>query len=300
MMRPVSRVDLRGRPESRTGDRSVARAIAGEAVRALSCELSAWPKPGLVSPVDTGSHRDMDAVLLRASIAALEPYFAELALAGSTGASMQTLRRIGIRAEAAMMSATGGVNAHRGAIFGLGLLCAAAGTLAVLRSDGSVRVGGILGRVVAERWGQEILSGPMPAFSHGAVMLRRHGAGGARVEAGLGFPSVYEVGLPALRDGRAFADRDEEAAVIHACFALIAKVSDTNLLHRGGPEGAAFAAAQATAFLAAGGIGQADWRAQAANVHAAFVARNLSPGGCADLLAMTLFVEGIENRSLRP
>jgi triphosphoribosyl-dephospho-CoA synthase len=299
-MRSVSGADLRECPQSRAGDLSVARAVAGEAVRALSCELAAWPKPGLVSPVDTGSHRDMDAVLLRTSIAALEPYFVELALAGSVGASMQTLRRIGIRAEAAMMSATGGVNTHRGAIFGLGLLCAAAGTLAVLRSDGSVRVGGILGRVVAERWGQDILSGPMPALSHGAVMLRRHGAGGARVEAGLGFPSVYEVGLPALSHGRAFADRDDEAAVIHACFALIAKVSDTNLLHRGGPEGAAFAADQAAAFLAAGGIGQAEWRAQAASVHAAFVARNLSPGGCADLLAMTLFVEGIENRSFRP
>jgi triphosphoribosyl-dephospho-CoA synthase len=87
---------------------------------------------------------------------------------------------------------------------------------------------------------------------------------------------------------------DPDAPAIEACFALIAAVSDTCLLHRGGPEGLHFAGAAAAAFLAQGGVGAPDWRRRAATVHAAFVARGLSPGGCADLLAMTLFVDALE------
>jgi triphosphoribosyl-dephospho-CoA synthase len=266
-------------------DPGLAAAIGDAAAAALLQELAAWPKPGLVSPVDSGSHRDMDAATLRASIAALRPYFAELAAAGHQDAGMSTLRAIGVRAEAAMLAATGGVNTHRGAIFGLGLMVAAAGAT-------SGAADAQLGRHVARRWGEAILKGPIPQASHGTQALRRYGAGGARLEAASGFPSVYEIGLPALRAGRALAG--EAGAAVQACFALIASVVDTNLLHRGGADGARYAVDSATGFLAAGGVGAADWLAQATAIHAGFVARNLSPGGCADLLAMTLFVDALE------
>ncbi|TCQ08459.1 ATP:dephospho-CoA triphosphoribosyl transferase [Sphingomonas sp. PP-CC-3A-396] len=73
--------------------------------------------------------------------------------------------------------------------------------------------------------------------------------------------------------------------------ALIVGVDDTNLLYRGGAEGLAFAQRQARAFLDAGGVDAADWRERAIKIHHAFTARRLSPGGCADLLAMALFIE---------
>jgi triphosphoribosyl-dephospho-CoA synthase len=269
--------------------------IAEQAHRALLRELAAWPKPGLISHVDAGSHHDMDAAMLCRSAEALRPFFAELALAGWRGAGISRLREIGIRAEAAMLSVTGGVNTHRGAIFGLGLLSAAAGTIARSSNDGDVSAPGELGGIVARRWGREIRQGPVPLHSHGSAALRQYGAGGARAEAAAGFPSIYEIGLPALRLGRALAPGDADAASVQACFALIAAVRDTNLLHRGGSEGARYAADAATAFLSAGGVGALDWRARAALVHTGFVARRLSPGGCADLLAMTLFVEVLES-----
>jgi triphosphoribosyl-dephospho-CoA synthase len=237
----------------------------------------------------------MDAALLCRSAEALRPFFTELALAGSRGAGMSQLREIGMRAEALMLSVTGGVNTHRGAIFGLGLLSAAAGTIARSSNDGDVSAPGKLGGIVAQRWGQEIRRGPVPLHSHGSAALRQYGAGGARGEAAAGFPSIYEIGLPALRLGRVLAPSDAAAAPVQACFALIAAVRDTNLLHRGGSEGARYAADAATAFLSAGGVGALDWRARAALVHTGFVARRLSPGGCADLLAMTLFVEALES-----
>ena len=77
---------------------------------------------------------------------------------------------------------------------------------------------------------------------------------------------------------------------LQCLFALIAAVDDTALLHRGGPDGLAFAQAAARGFLAEGGVGQPGWRDRALLLHRHFVVRHLSAGGCADLLAMTLFV----------
>ncbi|MEH2491703.1 triphosphoribosyl-dephospho-CoA synthase MdcB [Bradyrhizobium sp. AZCC 2230] len=254
----------------------------------LKLEVESYPKPGLVSHIDNGAHRDMDAGLLCRSADALTPFFCDLAAAGAEGAGMNRLRAIGVAAERAMLAATFGINTHRGAIFGLGLLCAAAG----YRNAVGIRKS--LGRLVSERWGEDILSGPVSLRSHGAVAARRYGAGGARGEAAHGFPSVYDLALPALHAARKLAPHDEEAVRIQTCMTLIADVNDTNLLHRGGSEGLRFAQASASAFLGAGGVGSPGWRSRAADIHQAFVARNLSPGGSADLLAMTLFVDRLE------
>ena len=97
-----------------------------------------------------------------------------------------------------------------------------------------------------------------------------------------------------LRRGRRLAPGDAEAAAVHCCFALIAALEDTNLLHRGGSGGLAFARRAASAFLDRGGVGAPGWRDEASRIHRAFVARHLSPGGSADLLAMTLFVDAWE------
>jgi triphosphoribosyl-dephospho-CoA synthase len=283
------------RPATEREGGLVSELIADRAVLALLHELAAWPKPGLVSHVDSGSHTDMDAATLQSSAEALRPFFAELAMAGQAGADMGCLRTIGLRAESAMLAATGGVNTHRGAIFGLGLLCAAAGSVAELSAQGAAVAPMRLGSVVVRQWAADIQRGPIPLFSHGAAALRRHGAGGARAEAAGGFRSVYEVAWPALRQGRALQPDDPGAPPVQACFALIAAVHDTNLLHRGGTDGLRYAVEAAASFLSEGGVGAPDWRARAAEIHAAFVSRRLSPGGCADLLAMTLFVDALES-----
>ncbi|KVQ64394.1 triphosphoribosyl-dephospho-CoA synthase MdcB [Burkholderia territorii] len=270
---------------------SDAERIAELAERSLVLEIDTYPKPGLVSHVDTGSHADMDAATFARSAAALRPYFAELAAAGARDADMSVLRKIGLRAEHAMLAATGGVNTHRGAIFGLGLLCAAAGRRTAPGAAGRTMT---LGAFVAQRWGTEILGGPRLPDSHGERASRRYGVGGARREAADGFPTVYSVGLPALRRAQHRVPDDPEAARVDACFALIAALDDTNLLHRGGQAGLDFARATARAFVARGGIRAPDWRLRAVAAHRAFVARRLSPGGAADLLAMSVFVDAIE------
>jgi triphosphoribosyl-dephospho-CoA synthase len=211
---------------------------------------------------------------------------------------MDGLRAIGLEAERAMLEETGGANTHRGAIFGLGLLCAAAGiTWSGAAQAQPLWGANMLGATVRQRWGSAILRGPIPLHSHGTDALRRFGAGGARAEAAAGFPHALSVGLPALRLGRALAPGDPEAARVQSFFALLGSMEDTNLLYRGGSAGLRFAQEQAAGFLRQGGIEQPHWRDRAAAVHRAFIARRLSPGGCADLLTITLFLDALEAHS---
>ena len=264
--------------------------IADLAHRALIDELEAYPKPGLVSPVDSGSHRDMDAETLRRSAGAIAPFFADLVRAGAADAPLSDLRRIGLDAEAAMLAATGGVNAHRGAIFSLGLICAAAGRAGETALSAEARA-----EQVGALWGDEIARRPASPVTHGGRASLRYGVGGASAEAAAGFPAVREVGLPALRRGRDLAPGDGQAARIQCLFALMAELDDTNLLHRGGPEGLDFAQSAARAFLDAGGVGAVGWRERALALHRAFVEARLSPGGAADLLAVTLFLDSLSD-----
>jgi triphosphoribosyl-dephospho-CoA synthase len=278
--------------------RSVADHVAATAAAAMLAELETWPKPGLVSHVDSGSHADMDANTFKASTMAITPFYGYLTIAGAAGFGTDKLRAIGVEAERAMLAATGGVNTHRGAIFSLGLLCGAAGAAwSGTARSGSQRRAHVLGATVRQRWGQAILRGPIPLHSHGTSALRRFGAGGARAQAAAGFPHALDVGLPALRLGRALAPGDPEAARVQTFFALLGSMEDTNLLHRGGAAGLRFAQEAAAGFLGQGGVEQAQWRERAAAVHRAFIARRLSPGGCADLLAITLFLDALDTRS---
>jgi triphosphoribosyl-dephospho-CoA synthase len=278
--------------------RYVADHVADAAKAALLEELETWPKPGLVSHVDSGSHTDMDASTLRASATAITPFYYQLTVAGAAESGMNRLREIGLQAERAMLAATGGVNTHRGAIFGLGLLCAAAGATwsETTRSKSHWRAK-VLGAAVRRRWGPAIMSGPIPLNSHGTNALLKFGAGGARAQAAAGFPHAIEVGLPALHLGQRLAPNDPEAARVQGFFTIMASMDDTNLLHRGGAVGLHYAQKAANHFLEQGGVEQADWREQAVAVHRAFVVRRLSPGGCADLLAITLFLDALEAHS---
>ena len=265
--------------------------IAQRAANALTEELATYPKPGLVSFIDQGSHPDMDAECFLASIEAIKPYFGEMAEAGSAGCRLLDLQRIGIAAEESMLGATGGRNTHRGAIYCLGLLVAAAGRQKTDRS----RFNHSLGRIVAESWGEEILlPDALLQTSRGLEMCHRYKLSGVRGEARKGFPSIFNAGLPAFQ--MALSSTDREAARVQAFFALLEVCEDTTLLKRGGYTGWKFARTQVRRFLRSGGVADPDWKTFAEKIHHEFVARRLTAGGAADLLAATLFINDLESR----
>lgn len=269
-------------------DAATLHRLGRAATVALYDELALAPKPGLVSFVDSGSHDDMDARTFLRSLFALRHYFPQAAALGAADAPFAQLEALGMAAEARMLVATRGINTHRGAIFMLGLLCAAAGALV---ASGEPLDAAALRRTLLARWGDALhrRSG-RDADSNGGRAARRFGLRGASEEAALGFPTLFEHAAPAL-DAALAAGLDPRRARLQALFAALAVLDDTTLVHRGGLAGLRFARAAADEFLERGGAGRADAVAHARTLHRAFVRRRLSPGGAADVLAAACWLQ---------
>ncbi|SDP83284.1 triphosphoribosyl-dephospho-CoA synthase [Rhodoferax sp. OV413] len=275
--------------------------IGQQAVRALYLELALEPKPGLVSLRDNGSHQDMTAQTFVRSLFALRHYFVQMAHAGAAQQPFSVLETLGLQAEVRMLRATGGINTHRGAIFALGLLCASAGSLQAQHIPNSPQA---LRTALSTHWGPALRSRAERAHqrtptTNGQRAAQRYQLRSAGDEAADAFPTLFETTLPALQAAYAqgLADR---AARIQAFFATMACLDDTNMVHRGGMDGLHFGQQAARRFLAAGGAARPDWLEHARALHAAFVARRLSPGGSADLLACACWVQQLSVSAAQP
>ena len=267
-----------------------AAGVGRSAVLSLYDELELAPKPGLVSFVDSGSHRDMDARTFMRSLFSLRHAFPALTTLGAHDAPLARLQAEGIAAEARMAAATGGINTHRGAIFTLGLLCAAAGRC-MARGD-AVRAPAVRQSLLAG-WGDELAVRARQARpSNGSRAARSLGLRGAGDEAAAGFPILFDHAWPSLRDALANGVSYRRAR-LQALFATMAVLDDTNVAHRGGLQGLRFVQRTARGYLAAGGLDRPDADAHAWSVHRAFVARNLSPGGSADLVAAACWLRRV-------
>lgn len=291
----MPRTSSRIAPDRQASARLSPQAIGRAATLALYDELALSPKPGLVTLVDRGSHDDMDAETFVRSLFALRGYFTRIAGLGAMGAPFEQLARCGVEAEARMLAATGGINTHRGAIFTLGLLCAAAGSVA---SANSIPPPELLRHTLLQRWGDALAArATHPSTLPGGIAARRYGLRSASTEAAMGFPVLFDTAVPAMQAGRA-RRLARQHVLLDTLFHVIAVMEDSNLAHRGGLEGLHFAQASARAFLAAGGAARPDGVAAASDVGREFVSRRLSPGGAADTLAAACLVARLNKLSL--
>lgn len=271
------------------------QALGTLAAKALLYEVCTTPKPGLVDRSNNGSHRDMDVFTFLDSTAALLPYFEEAVKLGMETRDLppretfRRLRQAGAAGERAMFRATGGVNTHKGAVFTLGTLCAAAGRLWTAEGfskdlDAALALcGEMSAQAVREDLEAIRREG---AHTTGQRLYLERGLEGIRGELSRGLPAVAQIGLPTLRRRLEAGDSLEQAGV-QVLLALMAQVVDTNLIARGGLEGQQWAMERARALTQ----DRAASREETEELDKAFVERNLSPGGCADLLAMTYFLE---------
>jgi triphosphoribosyl-dephospho-CoA synthase len=244
-----------------------------------------------VTLVDNGSHEDMDAHTFMRSLFALRSYFVRIAALGAQGAAFPALQRCGIEAEARMLAATGGVNTHRGAIFLLGLLCAAAG--AAWAQHGTLRPE-VLRATLMARWGEALQAvAQRPPTLPGGIAARRFGLRGAAAEAAAGFPVLFEAALPTLQAATSRGASRQEAR-LDTLFSIMAVLDDSNLAHRGGIEGLRLAQQLARRFLAAGGASRPSGIAEAGAIGTLFVRRRLSPGGAADTLAAACWLQRLQ------
>lgn len=266
------------------------RNLAQEGALALLREVQTTPKPGLVDMANTGAHRDMDLETFQRSALALLPFFEEFAAYGqklSPEELLPGLRAIGIRAEGAMRFATGGVNTHKGIIFSMGILLSALGRFDGWRSVPTRESLRNLCKEIAAPLAADF--GTLTGGTHGEALYLRHGVRGARGEALLGFPALFETALPAL-DAQLAQGAGWNEAGVAALLYIMAAVEDSNTISRSSPERAAALRKEVADTLETA----EDWMAYAAALDQRLIRENISPGGSADILALAWFLKNLE------
>jgi triphosphoribosyl-dephospho-CoA synthase len=266
--------------------------LADLAVDALIDEADLSPKPALVDRRGNGAHTDLHLSLMHASALSLWPAFKAMADAasefGEVGLPLrEALGRIGRDGEQTMLATTNGVNTHRGAIWALGLLVAAAALEPESSTASGITLRAARLALLDDRYAPRLLS-------HGAQVAQRYGARGAREEAQLGFPAVIQRALPQLKRSRA-AGHGEQNARLDALLAIMTTLADTCVLYRAGETGLHTMQLGAQAVLDAGGSASLAGRRRLHELDQQLIALNASPGGAADLLAACLFIDRIES-----
>ena len=276
-------------------DNQFADNCAACAVRALLYEVCITPKPGLVDRNNNGSHKDMDVYTFIDSTSALIPYFRDIALSGikfhteKPKAVFERIRYLGMLAEDSMFEATNNVNTHKGLIFSLGIICAASGYL--YKNEEAVITDNIL--KISKEMTVEINADfngitKENARTFGEKLYADCGITGIRGEGASGFASVKNHGLPVLKalieKGHSF----NHAGAL-TLLNLIANVKDTNIIARSNIEELKKVQLQINNLINERGIENISID-EIVDLDNQFIEKNLSPGGCADLLAVTLML----------
>ena len=271
--------------------------IAHLATQALQAELDTTPKPGLVDKDNNGAHRDMDYALMQRSIDTLHPYFAKLALLGCADAlpTHTSIRDIGIEAERAMLSATNGVNTHKGALFSMGLAVVAA-------AHEERKIAANEEQILKERnGGEEVLvslqttikalaaSFPDTNGTHGskAKLLSKGTTAikGALDNAREGYEMLFAEWLPFYIERR----KERDAHTLHkTLLRIMCDLDDTNVIYRTDLATAEEVKQEARALL------DSFSKAALKDMDRHYTTRNISPGGAADMLSLTIFIGSIQ------
>lgn len=286
--------------------------IAQLATQALQAELDTTPKPGLVDKDNNGAHRDMDYALMQRSIDTLHPYFVKLALLGCADAlpTHTSIRDIGIEAERAMLSATNGVNTHKGALFSMGLAVVAA-------AHEERKITANEEQILKERnGGEDVLvslqttikalaaSFPDTNGTHGskAKLLSKGTTAikGALDNAREGYEMLFAEWLPFYIERR----KERDAYTLHkTLLRIMCDLDDTNVIYRTDLAAAEEVKQEARALLdnfSKAHTAEDKEKRIAAELLALkdmdkrYTARNISPGGAADMLSLTIFIGSIQ------
>ena len=261
--------------------------MADLAERALRMELDAPLKPGLVGPDSNGAHGDMDYALMRRSIAAIRPYFSRMALAGSA----DELRQLGIDAEKAMLAATGGVNGHRGAIFALGLTASVFGRRMEF-ADNQLDMQKYLAQTARVLLDNSPADNKLhsTALSHGEAAVQKYGVKGARAMALDGYKDLLADWQPYYH-----GIRKQPFALQRTLVYLIASLDDTCLIHRVGYERSVQLRGEASDVFGVIAHGADDEKTESLlkGLCGRYAAEGASPGGAADMLALTVFIDSL-------
>jgi len=278
--------------------------ISELAVRAMLYEVSATPKPGLVDRNNSGAHKDMDFYTFMASSAALASTFYLCTKAGldfnktDYRPLLQQIRPIGIEGERKMFATTKGVNTHKGLIFSLGILAATAGSIFTETKNTIFDVDILCERV------QEMTRGITEEefsyirrkgnLTYGERLFLKYGIKGIRGEVESGFETVRSCSLPVLRELIRNTDKTKNDICVQILLHLMTSTEDSNVIGRHDLSTLSYVKERAKDALSAGGVFTEEGRQRILKMDEDFIMKHISPGGSADLLAVTLLLSFLE------
>ena len=271
--------------------------IGALALEAMLYEVSATPKPGLVDRRNNGAHGDMDFFTFMSSAAALRKHFDGFAALGREHrheplpSLLPCLQKAGLEAERDMFLMTGGVNTHKGMIFSLGILTGAAGWGKARGEALTAEHLGELAAAMCEGLCRKAFGGTCTKNNptKGEAMYAAYGVTGARGEAEGGFPTARKVALPVYRKLRESSLGINEV-LVETLLHIMANSTDTNILGRHDMQAMEYVRKTAAAALQKGGVHTPEGRGAIDEMDEEFIRRWISPGGCADILAVTHFL----------
>ncbi len=276
--------------------KQVALKIGSLAREALLEEVYTTPKPGLVDRFNNGAHQDMDVLMFEKSAEVLMPWFVKMAEQGyfwndAPERLFLEIRKTGIQAEQAMYQATGGVNTHKGVIFTLGIFCAAAAQCMKKRVFFTLEhLAEIEQQMVRRILMEEILNlKEKTPVSNGEQNLKNYGSYGVRGEAICGYPAVIKLAMPVMKEGLE-QKRCWNHIKLQTLCVLMGHLEDSNVLYRHNPETVKQMHRKANLFLGKGGAYADGAEAYMKEWDREYIQKNISPGGCADSLAATIFL----------
>lgn len=278
--------------------------IASLAQRAILYEVTTTPKPGLVDRHNSGAHKDMDFFTFMASSSALFRGLYECALEGiligeaDCTKLMDRIRFPGMRCEEAMLKATNGVNTHKGIIFSMGILCAVTGQLYKKHRREIFMIEDICNEVkeVSRNLILKDFQGldKKTKLTHGEWVYKEYGVKGIRGEVESGFSTVLETAVPIMRKWYYEKNQQLNDMFLQVLMSIMTKNQDTNIVVRGGMQNLIYAQNASKDFMKAGGMNNLNAKNQLECMNKIFIDKNISPGGTADLLAVSIFLGMIE------
>lgn len=278
--------------------------ISELAIRSMLYEVSCFPSPGLVSPFDSGAHKDMDFYLFLKSISSLYHYIESCAVVGysvdNADNILPKVRKIGIESEKRMFQVTGGINTQKGQIFLHGIIAASAGH--ILKRNRGFNAPEVCGTVA------EICQGLIEKdfsniqtkkkLTRGELLYLRYGLAGIRKEAEKGLPSVLGYGLPALLQAKAAGLSTNDTAA-HVLLAIMCNCEDSNIAGKHSLQVLDEIQEEARKIIQCGGMTTPLGKEMILILHKDLSIRGISPGGAADLTAATFFVSFLEEELMR-
>lgn len=272
---------------------SLAYEVSQMALKAMISEVSTFPSFGLVSPISSGAHKDMDYYTFLNSAVAITPFLKKMFEVGYSYYSPEyifdAIRDIGKECEDKMFEATNNINTHKGMIFLMGISMAAIGK-ALYENKEFYQIQDIIKSMVKNILDDFKELHKKEKLTHGERLYLEYGFTGIRGQVQDGLSVLFDN----IIDNYINSDLKENDLYTQILIELMARVEDSTVVYRHDISTLRKVQSDAKDLLNIGGIFTSQGKQKCYDLEEIYINKNISPGGCADLLAISILLINVK------